>query len=47
MKEAVLGLYDNVLHHIAEMDEVEDLFELAKLKARRLSQGDFAFAGTR
>ncbi|MBI1927517.1 hypothetical protein HYR99_25155 [Candidatus Poribacteria bacterium] len=47
MKRVALELYDTVLHHIAEIDESKDLFEMAKLKARSLSQGDFAFAGTR
>ncbi len=46
MKEVVLELYEKVLHHLAEIDEAKDLFEMAKLKARSLSQGDFAFAGT-
>ena len=40
-------LYDQVLHHLAEIGEAERFEEKCKLKERTFRQGEFEFAGTR
>ena len=42
-----MELYEQVLHHLAEIGEAEGFEEKCRLKPREFKQGDFQFAGTR
>ena len=42
-----MDLYEQVLHHLADIGEAKTFEEKCELKARSLNQGDFEFAGTR
>lgn len=42
-----MELYDQVLHHLAEIGEAKSFEEKCQLKQRPFTQGDFKFSGTR